>query len=432
MPGPTDQGKNWNDAGTATPDQSVFAYNAPGDGLYYFNLVIVDRQNHRDPPDVRTIPPAMRVLIDTSKPIIRINGADRVADDVQVSWDITEDNLELATMKLEYRTPENPNWTPVTINQASSGLARFRVAGASPVTVRMQVMDRQNLQLNGSAAPRAPRSIARQARTNAGRSRSRPPRVRPRIAIRTAGRRARAGAVPPPASPARASVQPYDPGRLVALRKQSSRAGVYTGRAAAAASAAHRQQSADHARLRSGCRPVGRGTWNWMTQDDGRTCRGAEDTDAKPPMTVDLPGEGVRLLSWCRARPARAGAARRRRAGDASRWTRPRRPPGHAPEPDPKGPTRCRSVDRQRPQPGRQRHHAAMGREGQWHLGDNGPTCRTRATTPGSCRRTCLTAHLRSPATRPVTSHAETPEPVPVDLNEPEALDRIGWLTRRQ
>ena len=68
----SDQGKNWSEAGTATPEQSVFAYNAPGDGLYYFNLVIVDRQGRRDRP---TSAPHPRVLIDTAKRG-RINAAD--------------------------------------------------------------------------------------------------------------------------------------------------------------------------------------------------------------------------------------------------------------------------------------------------------------------------------------------------------------------
>src|SRR4029077_18180678 len=131
--------------------------------------VIVDRQGRRDPADVRSTPPAMRVLIDTAKPVVRINSADRVGDDIQVSWDITEENLELATMKLEYRTADSTNWTPVTINQATSGMARFRVSGSAAVTVRMQVMDQARNQgsAQGDVAPPRPAPTAHAAPTPA-------------------------------------------------------------------------------------------------------------------------------------------------------------------------------------------------------------------------------------------------------------------------
>src|SRR5262245_56093958 len=45
-----DQGKSWHVVAVATPDQSVFGYQAPNDGEYWFSISVVDQQGRRDPP----------------------------------------------------------------------------------------------------------------------------------------------------------------------------------------------------------------------------------------------------------------------------------------------------------------------------------------------------------------------------------------------
>src|SRR5438874_1318064 len=61
----SDQGKTWNQQAVATPDKDSFPFVAPIDGVYWLQLVIVDRKGNRDPADVYRAPPAMKVLVDT-------------------------------------------------------------------------------------------------------------------------------------------------------------------------------------------------------------------------------------------------------------------------------------------------------------------------------------------------------------------------------
>lgn len=60
-----DQGRTWTKSGVATPERDRFDFHAPSDGVYWFNLAIVDKDGKQEPADIATAPPAMKVLVDT-------------------------------------------------------------------------------------------------------------------------------------------------------------------------------------------------------------------------------------------------------------------------------------------------------------------------------------------------------------------------------
>jgi hypothetical protein len=61
----SDQGQTWNEAAVAPPDKDAFVFHAPADGLYWFNISVVDAQGHRDPPDIYKTAPRQKILVDT-------------------------------------------------------------------------------------------------------------------------------------------------------------------------------------------------------------------------------------------------------------------------------------------------------------------------------------------------------------------------------
>jgi hypothetical protein len=138
-----DQGKTWQQSAVAAPDKDAFIFYAPTDGLYWFNIMVVDSKGNREPPDIYKSKPRQKVLVDTLKPTLRILSAERQGDDVVVNWEIQEDHPDLTTLKLEYRTPDAPTFMPylADITQAMKGQGRFRFNSPSSVVVRMQVMD---------------------------------------------------------------------------------------------------------------------------------------------------------------------------------------------------------------------------------------------------------------------------------------------------
>jgi hypothetical protein len=139
-----DQGKTWRQAAVAAPDKDAFVFYAPADGLYWFNIGVVDVNGVREPADLFKSAPRGKVLVDTLKPNIRIVSANRKGDDVEVRWEIQEDHPDLSTLKVEYHTSESPAWMwykAALASPALSGQTSFRFAEAGPLTVRVQLTD---------------------------------------------------------------------------------------------------------------------------------------------------------------------------------------------------------------------------------------------------------------------------------------------------
>jgi hypothetical protein len=139
----TDQGRTWSQGGAATPEQEAFTFTAPADGLYWFSLMLTRRDGTREPPTPNNLPPSMKVVIDTVKPVARFTTAERQGDEITLSWQVQEANPDWASFKLEYRAADSPTWmwTLIPARGNASGQTKFRPAGTGPVTIRLYVKD---------------------------------------------------------------------------------------------------------------------------------------------------------------------------------------------------------------------------------------------------------------------------------------------------
>lgn len=136
-----DQGVTWQQHAVGYPDKdSFFTFNAPADGIYWFNMVVVDKSGRREPADVYKVAPALKVLFDTKKPVVQIASAQRTGDDVTVVWKVIEKNPDWSKFKLEYST-NGTTWTAVPTRPEADGSAQFKVAGGAPVTIRVALTD---------------------------------------------------------------------------------------------------------------------------------------------------------------------------------------------------------------------------------------------------------------------------------------------------
>jgi len=136
------QGESWDQYATAVPDKdTMFLFSAPNDGIYWFQMVIVDKQGKREPADPsRGTNPPMKVLIDTKSPGINVKTFERNGDEATVTWDIQEANPEWSKFQVEYRVGDS-NWQSAEAKGAPYGSARFRIGQTGPVSVRILAHD---------------------------------------------------------------------------------------------------------------------------------------------------------------------------------------------------------------------------------------------------------------------------------------------------
>lgn len=361
----TDEGKTWYQAAVAKPENDAFIYFAPADGVYWLNFCIVDTQGRREPPDLYQREPAQRVLIDTLKPAVRLTRAERQGDEILVSWDIQEAHPDLATLKLEYRTPDAPPlmWYTAPATAALQGQARIPFQRSGPATVRLQIMDQAgNVGIDQAevktaggegvlavssklpAAPGTSPAIPPPVFPTAGSNAPVPVQPAPPGGSPLAGsawERMPAAPTPATAPEPRAPVDrtwvpaatapsyppSYPPGMDPASRGIATTA--YSSTVPPAPVAPSRWPPASVVPLQltnnpqvtleyevSRVGPSGLGSVElYLTQDEGQTWqRYADDPDLRSPITVNLPGEGVygmRIVVGSKAglgrRPPRSG-----------------------------------------------------------------------------------------------------------------------------
>lgn len=339
----SDQGQTWQQVAVATPDKDSFIFYAPTDGLYWFSVCVVDQRGNREPPDVSRVPPMQKILVDTLKPVLRIVSAQRQGDEAVVTWEIQEEHPDLATLKLEYHPMDAPatQWYTAMVTPTLTGQTRFHLSSAAGASVRMYVQDvAQNATVTNAEVPPGPMTAQNMATTFAAGG---PPST-------TAGAFPPGpSALPPPpgAAPAPEGPPPPQPVQQVRASEPSMYQQATTTDAGPANHWLVSSDTPPGASTSGGCsgtRPPGTSTPAqiinttqvsldyevtkvgpsgigkvelWMTQDDGRSWRKfAEDPHLKPPMVVELPGEGVYGLAL--VVQSRAGLGKRPpMAGDA-------------------------------------------------------------------------------------------------------------------
>ncbi len=493
----SDEGKTWKQVALATPDQDSFTFSAPTDGVYWFSVIVVDPQGNQEPKDIYKVPPSQKILIDTLKPIVKITEAQRQGEDIVVNWEIQEDHPEMSTLKLEYKAADEAGavWYSAGLtNPPLIGQGKFRLGSTGAVTVRVQMQDTAgNVGFGTRDLPAVAQAVA-PPKVPAASTYSNPPSSPVAATTGSAwdnNRPTQTTSLTRPDSLPLASSNPQTSGgnqqsaptyqqpgtgyqqpasyqqptwnsnqqpvsnyqqpipaagsdlsnRLVASSENLRGPGpaafsVNNGQGPPVTFVKDRQISIDYQVDKVGPSGLGKVTL-WGTQDDGRTWRYfADDPDLTPPITVDLPGEGVygfRIVVESKAGMGKRGPV----SGDLPemRVEVDLTPPVaqlYAPEPDPHQRNALslswNATDKNLTSSPISLHWAER-RDGEWHeIASNQPNTGryTWFLPPNLPFRVYMRLTVRDLAGN--VSTAETTEPVLVDLSEPEG--RITGLAQ--
>jgi hypothetical protein len=137
-----DQGKTWKKQTNAKPTDEFFKYTAPGDGVYWFSVSFVNKAGQTVPARDADLQPQLKIVVDLKKPDVKLAAQDRQNDQVNVSWDVKDDHLDLNTLTLQYKAKTESAWKAVALSPLASGKKQFSVGTAGPVSVRLSVKDK--------------------------------------------------------------------------------------------------------------------------------------------------------------------------------------------------------------------------------------------------------------------------------------------------
>ncbi len=137
-----DQGKSWHPVITVTPEQRYFDFRAPQDGLYWFAVRTVDQDNRAYPLNMEGAQPGLRVVVDTRPPVIHVSALPPRDGDVGVTWEVRDDNLDPASLRLEYHLAGSPDWVPLAADLNATGQRYWKPATNAAIEVRLRARDR--------------------------------------------------------------------------------------------------------------------------------------------------------------------------------------------------------------------------------------------------------------------------------------------------
>lgn len=133
----------WHQEGFVTPDKDSFVYVAKEDGLYWFKMQIVDLKGNADPANLTVDPPDLKMVVDTTKPVIRVTNAKRTGDEIVVEWAVEDKFPNDDATRVQFRATNGPEnaWQDVTLPPGSRTGVRFPSGISDGITVKISTAD---------------------------------------------------------------------------------------------------------------------------------------------------------------------------------------------------------------------------------------------------------------------------------------------------
>jgi hypothetical protein len=135
-----DHGATWELAQSMAPDGGKFEYQSPADGEYWFSVKTLDGRSQLHPPR-GSYETGLIVIVDNTTPVVNLELQQTGSGKVQLTWQITDANLDTNSLRIEYLAPGSRDWEAMSLLPGNSGETAWTVGQGGVVSVRGSVSD---------------------------------------------------------------------------------------------------------------------------------------------------------------------------------------------------------------------------------------------------------------------------------------------------
>ncbi len=137
-----DTGKSWAQVAAVLPAERSFKFNARLDGWYWFAVQIQDNNGGLHPPTLPQLRPGLKICLDTRPPQATLRGVQVPSHAAGVEWNITDENPDVMSLRLDYRQAGGANWSPLSPPQLLQGQFGFSPSVPGQIEIRLQARDK--------------------------------------------------------------------------------------------------------------------------------------------------------------------------------------------------------------------------------------------------------------------------------------------------
>jgi hypothetical protein len=138
----TDLGQTWKQAVNATPEQRYFDFRAQHDGIHWFAVRTIELDGRASPVDMAGARPGLKIYVDTQPPLVHVRALAPRDGELGVEWEIKDDNLDLASIQVDYRVAGSNEWIPIPGPSQSVGQRYWKPVTNGAIEVRVRARDR--------------------------------------------------------------------------------------------------------------------------------------------------------------------------------------------------------------------------------------------------------------------------------------------------
>jgi len=134
------RGQNWQATQKVNPQVGRFDFQATTDGEYWFAVQTVDRNNQLHPGG-SDFQPGLIVIVDTTKPSLKIDLKQAGPGRVALQWSIDDVSVDTASIFLEFTQTGMADWQQIPVKPSKSGQTSWAIPSGGLVAVRGRAKD---------------------------------------------------------------------------------------------------------------------------------------------------------------------------------------------------------------------------------------------------------------------------------------------------
>lgn len=135
-----DHGQQWFNMQSVEAKAGRFDFRAESDGEYWFAVRTMDHQGQPHPGG--ELRPGLAVVVDTRKPLLKIDLSQPAPGRVALNWVTVDDNIDPESVQLEFSQSGIPDWQPIGRRPTASGQTLWTIPAGGTVAVRGRARDR--------------------------------------------------------------------------------------------------------------------------------------------------------------------------------------------------------------------------------------------------------------------------------------------------